>query len=214
MPEKNDHHFSPLNQAVKLAPTHHSVSDWDFEDSNWELTSERYVYPPTSLKKKPPIERCAILCRLPLSLRVPEGRMVTWLWDPWRFSSTFIFRAQTALGTANHLNNYSLRTASTGAIALWLTQGGVEEVIDVWWDVWVVEEWNRLRVTWWNGYDPHDAPALVIHLEREEAGAWVSKGYLYDTNNRWANSTQNRCGVELRRTGQFLDETEIWIPVG
>lgn len=190
---------------------HHSVADWDFEDTRWELSNERFISPPTSLRKTTG-DRCAVLCRHPETRILPQGRMSTYLWEPFRFSSIFIFRAQTLIGISNHLNNYSLRTSGVNSVALWRTIAGVEDTIGSWHYSSNPETWVRLRVTWWNGYDPHNDFALIVELDKEIDGEWATRGKCYDPDNLWKDSIMNRCGVELKQPGQFLDNSEIWIP--
>ncbi|GAI25646.1 unnamed protein product, partial [marine sediment metagenome] len=75
-------------------------------------------------------------------------------------------------------------------------------------------EWNHYRVHWYNGVKPDVGPAICVDLYREVAGEWQQEGItMYDTNNRWADSETNRCGLEgtpWLLNSAWFDDTEIW----
>lgn len=191
---------------------HHSVADWDFESIGWELSTLQFVSPPSSLRRTG-AGRLAVLSRKSQALNLPQGAIITQVRPPAIFTAIAVFRSQCPFGVANSLNNYSIRTASAGYVALWRTVAGAATALATWNAEILNLAWQKLRLTWWSGYDPQNTPALNTKLEKWVAGAWISYGVLYDTQNLWANSLQNRCGIEMRLASTFIDDTEIWVPV-
>lgn len=199
-----------LKEARNLK-NHHSTIDWDFSEVRWELSSTQYVSPPTSLACTAGV-KTFILCRLANSLCLPQGRMVFCVYPGAYDMPLMSFRNQAPLGSSSYENCYSIYYIDNTRIRLAFYLDGVRNNLP-WWDINMPGlAWHKLRVTWWNGVDPTNTPALCVELEREEDGEWVSYGILYDTENRWAESEVNRCGPAFISVGSYHDDTEIWIP--
>lgn len=190
----------------------HSVSDWDFQTTNWALSNAHFVSPPTSLHGTGDI-LYAILCRKPKSLLLPEGRFVFSLYCSGAVTSTIIFRNQAPLGTANLYNNYEVRVHPVAWAYFLVRVDGYPEQIGTWLVHSLTGQWAEFRLTWWNGVDLQNNPALATELERKEDGVWVSYGIVYDPDNRWKDSAINRVGVGNLNPYNWFDDTEIWIPL-
>lgn len=189
-----------------------AVADWDFGDANWGLSAVQYVSAPTAITGELPYCR-RILCRVAESLVLPEGRIVTQLYQADTYALQLVFRHQSALGDASLQDCYMASFPSTGNIWLRYRLTGATAGIDFWPVSCTTNTWERWRLTWWNGVDMMNNPALAVRLERYEAGAWVSYGEIYDTNNRWKDSALNRCGLGILSTNTWIDDTKIWIPL-
>ena len=182
---------------IRIKPRH-SVSDWDFGTANWELSATQFVSPPTSLHGKPGnLEWC--LCRVADSLNLPEGRIVTSIYTPDKFGPVLNICHQSLLGDATIQYRYEIRFFQHQNCS--------------WPVVLTLSTWERWRVTWWNGTDMMNNPATAIELERLEAGIWVSYGILYDTAEPFKNSDRNRVGIRLLYALNWIDDTEIWVPL-
>lgn len=204
----------------KLKITHHTLADWDFEHgaSQRELSAAQYVSAPTSLlfSGLGPGFHTRVLCRIPGTLVLPQGELRTWVWPTNSFFLLFIFRSQTVLGTANRLNCYSIQIwANVARLTVWIN--GIEYVIAATTCHYFLDEWTHYRIFWYIGKTPGDEDALCVDLYYEVAGEWVKEGNtMYDTNDRWADSDKNRCGLNVYLVPwdyQYFDDTEIWGPV-
>jgi len=89
---------------------------------------------------------------------------------------------------------------------------GAPTIIGFWSVQTDLSTWYRWRLTFWNGATPDNIPALVVKLEREEAGEWVDYGNVYDTTPVWGDSAVNRLGLFIHGTWSWHDDTEIWVP--
>lgn len=190
----------------------HSVSDWDFSDAKWQLSAAHFVTPPTSLTGIAPWLDNA-LARPAQSLVLPEGKMATQMYLDGTYAFDIAFRYQSALGDASAKDCYLVHFFTTGNIWLRYRIAGVTSGIAYWPVNCTPNTWEKWRLTWWNGSDPRNNPALAVRLERYVADAWVSYGDLYDTNNRWKDSGMNRCGFSFLFSHVWIDDTEIWIPL-
>lgn len=132
---------------------------------------------------------------------------------PAHFASFMNFRNQAALGTANHVNCYYLQANPANVVLFNYYLALTSFNIGQWAADTTLNAWLKYRVTWWDGVDLMNNPALAVELEVWEAGDWASKGVLYDPNNRWSGLPVNRCGPVLRPALGYHDDTEIWIPL-
>ncbi len=205
---------------IALAP-HHSVVDWDFEPGQvHELDSSYYVSSPTSLHlghyPTGTPDGC-VLCRVADTLVIPDGRIIT---AARQRSPTnqyrLVFRNQAALGTANMLNCYRIRTSHLD----WMLErindgtptaigGGVTHHEQ--------DAWMWLRITFYSGADPGNGSALVFTYEHYLDGEWVQQGApAYDAVDAWKDSGINRLGLAtfglFAGWEQWYDDTEIWGP--
>lgn len=191
----------------------YSVSDWDFQTANWMLSNTQYHSPPTSIITTVPVLPNVILCRVADTLVLPVGRMVWWSYNQGEYAAWVTFRNQAPLGSASRQNCYRLYAISTATIWLYSVEDGVEYWGDTWTAIWEKNKWEHWRLTWWNGVNEQNTPALCVELEHEIAGEWVSAGILYHTANLWKDSAINRCGILIEQYMFYHDDTEIWIPL-
>ncbi|MBA7535023.1 hypothetical protein ES705_27273 [subsurface metagenome] len=205
----------------KIIPVHHSLADWDFQYGalNRSLSADRFISAPTSLRLK----RAAggawydmILCRLPATQCLPQGEVRNWFYGYLTAYMPCCFRNQAALGSANHNNCYYIYLPGESSI-LYRTVDGFGTTRDT--STFHVDSntWTHVRVFWYNGTTPGDAPALCVDLYRDVAGEWIKEGStLYDTDNSWKDEPVNRAGFYARIASdhpQYWDDTEIWGPV-
>ena len=186
--------------------------DWDFGDANWQLDATHFVSAPTAINGKVPYCR-RVLCRLAESLVLPQGRVVTQLYLTGTVISQVVFRHQSALGDASFKDCYAVHFQNDEWIYFKNRLGFVETKIDEWPIKPTLDQWQRWRVTWWNGVDLMNNPAIAVELHQHIAGDWLSYGVLYDPLNRWENSDKNRVGLGFLYSGAWADDTEIWIPL-
>lgn len=214
------HGKGDLKMPSKIAASHHSVADWDFAwGSNYiTLSYDKFISPPTSLKFYAPHMSTtdATLCRIPSTLVLPEGEVRTWHYS---WSSLFrpaLFRNQTALGSADYRDTYSI-VVLDGQARFHYFSSYVDHTIQTQPCLTPFNQWNHWRVAWYNGKTPGDVPALCLDLYLEVAGEWQKQGEtFYHTANRWKDSGINRCGfmhtISAGKTA-YVDDTEIWGPV-
>ncbi|MBA7536770.1 hypothetical protein ES705_29034 [subsurface metagenome] len=205
---------------LKSEVSHHSISDWDFEDGDEyrELSTAQFVSPPTSLLYAGDGHgvNTRILCRIPATLVLPQGEMRSWVYPSNSFFRLFMFRNQAVLGTANFLNCYSLTIyANVARFSRWLV--GVETIVDVTACHYFLNEWTRYRIVWYTGMSPREVEAICLDLYYEVAGEWVKEGEtMYHDDNLWVDEPVNRCGLTvyvLPANLIYFDDTEIWGPL-
>lgn len=200
---------------------HHSVSDWDFQDSLiYSLTPIYYISPPTSLKLERrggyPAEG-AVLCRIATTQNLPQGRVITAgrkAYDANNFKVTF--RNQAPLGSSA-MNNCYMATLEKTRWLLHSYIDGTPTIIGTQAATSDPGTWEFLRITWWNGMTPAGEEALAVTMEKYIAGEWVKQGdTIYHEANLWKDSEINRCGLSCYVIGAdyyvWYDDTEIWGP--
>lgn len=206
--------------SSKLAhAAHHTLADWDFEKGSQyrSLASDQYISAPTSLKFTiASAWSCVILCRIPATLNLPQGEVRSWGRSNAWTAGWYTFRNQAALGSADYQNCY--RVAFTRDLAtLDRIVAGTPFTIGTVPYVGASNLWHHIRLFWYNGKTPGDVPALCVDIYREVTGEWVKQGStLYDTMNKWKDSSINRCGIYASGGSGWLlwfDDTEIWGPV-
>ncbi len=202
---------SKLLVPVPVSVPHHTVGDWDKSTATWELDTDLYISPPSSLDIWGAGNKC-FLCRLPGSLNLPDGRVITWFHLAWKDNFILTFRNQATLGSANLSNTYLIQDTALNYIGLAKIVNDVYTLVgQVWWDK-DLYTWYRGRFTWWTTYDEQNTPSLAVHFELEVAGEWVDLGIIHDTNNLWHDSDTNRCGPATSTGYVHFDDTEIWKP--
>lgn len=188
-------------------------ADWDFNHNNHDLYATLYVSSPTSLRSKTGTNDTRFLRNTADCLAVNQGRIVTWFYRGGNHAVYLVLRCQAPVGDGNWISyrHYRVNLGANsqalhwdGAAADWTgsQQTGIAK-----------GAWHKVRVTWWNGRDLSDNPALVILLEKEIAGVWTQLGKWYDTNNFDDGAALNRVGGGLGYPllGTMLaDDTEIW----
>lgn len=202
---------SNLLATTMVATPHHTVGDWDKPAAGWELDTDNYISPPSSLYFFLNAPH-AFLCRLAGSLCLPSGRLVTYVRPFFLDDYWLTFRNQATLGTEEVKDCYLIATDRTSRIEFGKRVNNVYTLLAEWVTTWTIGIWQRVRVTWWTTYDDMNTPSLAVHLEVWEDEAWADKGIKYDTDNLWADSEVNRCGLASFHSGIGWDDTEIWKP--
>lgn len=195
-----------------------ALSDWDwtYGASYRSLDPSSYVSSPTSLKflgGSAAVD--AVLCRIPETLVLPQGQIVTWFKSGSWGVGNLVARNQKPLGSSDGLNMYCVTCQSEAWVLYsvvnnsWSSKGsfpraGVHGV------------WVKIRFTWWNGENLSGTPATCFRLEEEIDGVWTHLGsVIYDTMQRWKDSEVNRCGVAfyvVQGNTFWFDDTEILAP--
>lgn len=157
-----------------------------------------------------PITR--VFCALPDSLCLPQGRLITWYRIAFNWVPLFFFRSQ-GTNPSPTVGHYRIRCSLIDDTRLEYYGPTGNWTVGSWpWKL-QVGPWHRLQITWWSASDDQGNHALSVELEAWEAGAWVSKGILFDTADMHKLSITNRVGFTLRGTADWrIDDTSIWKP--
>ena len=154
---------------------HHSAADWDFSQTSWQITTADFVGPPSSLRiwsfSK---HNFIILCKNAPTLRLPQGRIQTYLKDPEVTGSYHIYFRNTALpGVANRENCYFF-TFAPAAASFSLQEEYLGDMKRAWTSskiTWPQDQWSLVRVSWWETWG-----LLMATLELYVAPNWVLLG--------------------------------------
>ena len=187
-----------------------ALGDWDFFNINYGLDTTRYVSSPSSLK-------CwdvgRFLCRVPDTLQVREGRLVTYLYIQ-EYGKGYIihfdFRSIAPLGEETS-ERYSVLFSTKDVpytVRAWryttelysksLTSEDYEHI--------PINTFHRYRVTWWVF-----GGILYIRFESETDGDWYEFFTVEDPTNKYATEEYNRVGMCWYMSAEFwVDDTEIW----
>lgn len=204
----------------KLKIGHHTIADWDFEKGSQyrSLAGDYYISEPTSLKFSGLVGAFSsvVLCRIPETLVLPQGEFRHWKRGAQYGLALIVFRNQAALGSADYQNMYYVSFAATVATLRRIINGSGVTIGSTSFPT-SLNTWEHFRVVYYNGHTPAEAEALCVDLYKEIAGEWVKQGStLYDTTNKWKDSSINRSGFWCSMTyGNFLwlDDSEVWGPV-
>jgi len=187
-------------------------SNWDFSSAQWQLDSTTYTSPPTSWAGIDPTPPVSALCRVPGTLDLVEGRIIT---QRRRLASGgtlhgLLFGNQAPLDQANYDNTYLVyQPPDKTYVKLQKYAGAVAQTLGVW-QIDELEDWHRVRLSWWKAKDPAGNDILAVKFEQEEAGAWEGLGILYDPDPPWLQSGVNRCGLIIHGGYPRFDDTEIY----
>ena len=192
---------------------HHTWSDWDWSDANWELYDGMYKSAPTSLR----FINTALtlnLCNLADSICLPQGKLVTWHNAYDDVNGILHFRNQEPAPNASFANCYYVRLEENH-ISLYRRVNNVDTTLGDWTPLNQRNTWRHWTVTWWLYHAPYQDPAIRIRINGEPAGAagpWEEQ--VDDPANQWAESETNRCGLAgvAPSRPQMFDDTEIWLP--
>lgn len=188
---------------------HYSTTDWDFENTQWILSSDTPSGTGYSLQHNG-ADDTDLLCRESTTQNIGQGRLVTWFKRIDISGCTFFFGADPALGSADlsAADYYKVYIYQNGAIAYHFTDG-----VQDWTDSVVIgstdRTWEKFRVTWWNSYNLQNNPAIAIQIGKWSGSAWSDGAILYDTTIAHMAGNTKRVGIGL--TGlAYYDDTEIW----
>ncbi|MBA7687031.1 hypothetical protein ES703_95491 [subsurface metagenome] len=200
---------------------HHSLADWDYRvGAKLELSSDRYISPPTSLRTQnlasgSQIE--SIYLGDILGLNIPEGRMITYYRRDGIYGSRFyfMFRCQDKKYTDLPDDCYYFLSLGSSFILYRREAGSDTEVHREGLDpILRVGQWYRFRITWYQYIEEDLHKYLHSIVEREEAGVFVEVFNWKDEINMWADSPTNRLGFQLEARPDpnyiWIDDTGIW----
>lgn len=209
--------FKPISMDGRIknatdaeSPGHHSITDWDFQNVNWELDNSIYHAAPPSLHGS---ATGIALVKHATTGALSDGRLVAWVRSSHASSlNYFFFRNQVADGSADFQECYLHRILpKTTGIRLTKYVGGVASTIDTkkyTWN-WAVNTWYKIRITWWTA-----AEHLFLRTERWTGTEWVTLGGaadddIEDPGDAWKDAAVNRCGM-FYHTIFWYDDLEVW----
>jgi len=192
---------------------HHTWTDWDFSDANWEFEDYTYISPPTCLHFTG-AGLTIVTCKLADSLVLPEGKIVTArrLWG--NAPDHIHFRNQEPDGSSSMANCYHARFTSM-LVTLFRRVNDVDTQLAEWEYPLTLYHWFTLTVTWWLYKAPYQPDVLrtrIYMLDHTTSQEWQ---YQHDDEaNQWADSEVNRCGIAglSLPPANYIDDTEIWRP--
>jgi len=192
---------------------HHTWSDWDWSDSNWDLYTGQLKSPPTSLRFTG-ATLTLNLCNLDDSLCLPQGKLVTWHYFDTGIYGVIHFRNQKAAPDVDFANCYYVRLEKNH-VRLYRRVNNVDTVLGDWTPLNPEYTWRLWTVTWWLYHAPYQDPVIRIRINgaaADAAGPWQEQ--VDDPANQWAASETNRCGLAGLATAyhEYFDDTEIWLP--
>jgi len=187
-----------------------ALGDWDFATTYYELDTTRYVSPPSSLKCW---DAGRFLCRVPDTLQVREGRLVTYLYIQEYENGYLIFfefRSIAPLGEGTSERYMVILSTKDSPYIIRASRYGTE----LYSRSWTSEDYehipenvfHRYRVTWWVF-----GGVLYIRFESETDGDWYEFFTAEDPANEYATEEYNRVGIYWSLSAEFwVDDTEIW----
>lgn len=193
--------------------THHTWTDWDWSDSNWDLWDGQKRSEPTSLR----FTGAALtsnLCNLADALCLPQGKLVTFHFFEYQLYGFMHFRNQEPVTGASFTNCYHVRLEEDH-VRLYRRVNNSDTLLGDWTPLNERNTWRQWTVTWWHYLEPYQDPVLRIRINGAAAGAagpWQEQ--VDDPVNQWSTSDVNRCGLAGLATSyhQYHDDTEIWLP--
>lgn len=186
------------------------VSDWDFENTSWSLSTTYYVSPPSSLY----LGVNAALCKHSEAMRVTNGMIVSYVFIPsGTHTPALAFRREMPAGSAHRFYyGYTLYlpygTASYAYMYYYESTSITRSLQSPTRNLPQQAVWNLLRATWWS--DPGGA-GLMVRLEWFRNNEWVK--VCDDLNDPYdGKKTANiaRTGLAVMYGYSYFDDTEIW----
>ncbi len=193
--------------------THHTWTDWDWSDENWELNTGMYVSAPSSLR----FTGAAMtlnLCNLVDSRCLPQGKLVTFFNAYDDIYGIIHFRNQKAVPDVDFVNCYYV-LLEENRIRLYRRVNSADSNLGDWTPLNTRNQWRKWTVTWWLFKEPYEDVDCRIRIRGDVAGVDpLFEETVDDPNNQWAESEVNRCGLAgVNPTWpQNFDDTEIWLP--
>lgn len=192
---------------------HHSWTDWDWSDQNFNLSTLQKWSPPTSLRfEGAGLTFC--LCNLADALCLPEGKLVTWHTFETGIYGIITFRNQKAAPDADYANCYYVRLEEN-YIRLYRRVASADTILGDWVQINERNTWRQWTITWWHFHEPHEDEVLRIRVHGDVAGvAGIFEEEVDDPANQWRESATNRTGLAGLSTAfhEYFDDTEIWLP--
>ncbi len=187
---------------------HHSITDWDFLNVNWNLDLEIYHDAPPSFVGT---GAGMMLIKHATTGALSDGRLILWL----RYAAgnviTFYFRNQQADGNAGFANCYNMIVWATDTVKVSSYTGGVGSEVATKNRTWNPDynTWYKLRLTWWTSLN-----RLYIRLERWTGTEWTTLGDemdtdFEDTDDLYKDNPVNRCGFDYA-SNHWQDDVEVW----
>lgn len=192
---------------------HHTWTDWDWSDANWELSDVQKISDPTSLKFTA-AGLTINLCNLPDALNLPEGKLKTFWYHAPSENAILHFRNQEPDGGASFTNCYWVKF-SKYYTTLYRRVNNVDTQLAQWAWTLIDYTWFIFSSTWWIYKEPYQPDAIRIRIQIFNAAGDPLKTYQHDDSaNQWAGSSVNRTGLagQLIATSTYYDDTEIWKP--
>jgi len=207
-----------MKQIKKI---HHSLGDWDYRvGALLRLDSSQYISSPTSLQawaSAAVMIKEWIILKPALASCVPDGRLVSWarIHEPSWAHSWYIFRVQALPTNQEPANCYEVRVYAASVALVkrvnnsntFLRTGATANPLGI-------DTWQKQRVTFFQHILEDLSTTFRIIYEVEVAGEWVEQFHYDDTENKWADSVDNRLGLLLNAAGPtdstWVDDTEVW----
>lgn len=193
--------------------SHHTWTDWDWSDVNWELSAVRKYSAPTSLKfTTAGLTIC--LLKLPDALNLPEGKLVTKWWFDGNDRAILVFRNQEADGGSSFTNCYYVEF-TVNRVRVYRRVNNSDTLIQQWTPSLTVSAWWLFTVTWWLYKEPYQADVLRIRVAGESPpGVAGFEEEVDDAANLWADQPVNRAGLagQIQQFSNYYDDTEVWKP--
>lgn len=205
----------------KLITPHHSLTDWSWnENAAAAIYDQRYVSAPTCLaahKVHADVWHAHFMLDLASGLCIPDGRIVTWLYD-WNAASAdffWYFRCQgDPVGEDPPDNCYWLLHGNESYILYKRVAAANTLLQTAGFDAYPEKQWVHLRLTWYVCVSALLERFLRIVFEREVGIQWVEIFSFDHGDNLWNDSETNKVGFRLWRLGNdyydSIDDTEIW----
>ncbi len=204
-----------MNKSKLFLPKpHHSASDWDINDPLWDIITHQFVSPPSSMWwHRDSSTYYYQLCKNPATLKLPQGRLITFLRTTYLGNFIrFAFRNTAPPGTANFDSGYFVHTLANDPY--WGLREFLDGVYQRSWqtnhDTFPINTWIKYRLSWWITWD-----VLQVRLEHQVNGEWVQDGNDISVENPlFGDSDIQRCGMGGRIWSDtqtlYWDDTEIW----
>lgn len=187
-----------------------STTDWDFLSTYWELSPDYFTSAPTSLHQRTGYGGAAFLSKHPNTTNIVQGRLAVKVLRTANDIFHLLFRNQTPAGTPYTSAGTWYDVAFGPAPSLRHITNGLTDWAQGFTCPLHLNAWDRVRVTWYNGYNPSNEACLIIIVEYWAGTKWAAALTYYDTNDFSAGSTVNRVGMDLNAATVYTDDIEIW----
>lgn len=205
---------TPIHGAVDvmkdLLSPHHSIADWDNIGSPVVLSPDHFISPPTSAK----IDAGAIallVCRVGVTLNLPEGRIVSWMRAPSTGYNHLHFRCQSPVGSPAYDNLYYCSFVAGDVANLGKRVAGRGTDIGIWDYAWPFNTWYQVRLTWDILPPTNGNKRMTVKLEARTSGDFVDYGDIIDQDADFENTGIARVGLWIRDQGSYHDDYQVYL---